>query len=264
MRHTNLPVTTRRSNAPTFTQFPLLYIRTFLAFIFDGELKNRMASSALRMARATGYMKQQSTRPQTLGYGLSDSPVGLLGWIYEKLVSGTDNYPWTDDEGTLSPLLQRPVLAVADGTPEVIEWISIYYFSRAGPAASTRIYYEMSGGGSWPIGLSPGWTSIPLGISYFPREAQFPKLCVVSVSVRQLIFFRVAEETQFPVLNTDYVITRWTGTIGNVVFESPQHDKGGHFAAFEVPEKLAGDLHKMFGKGGPAHGVVPGKDGYNA
>ena len=49
-----------------------------------------------------GYMRQQSTRPQTLGYGLSDSPVGLLGWIYEKLVAWTDKYPWTDDEGTLS------------------------------------------------------------------------------------------------------------------------------------------------------------------
>ena len=55
------------------------------------------------MASGMGYMKQQSTRPQTLGYGLSDSPVGLLGWIYEKLVTGTYEYPWTDDEGALLP-----------------------------------------------------------------------------------------------------------------------------------------------------------------
>jgi len=34
------------------------------------------------------------------------------------------------------------------------------------------------------------------------------------------------------------------------------HDKGGHFAAWEQPEALVGDLRKMFGKGGPAHGVV--------
>jgi hypothetical protein len=46
-----------------------------------------------------GYMVQQSTQPQTLGYGLADSPVGLLGWIYEKLLNWTDDYPWTDDEG---------------------------------------------------------------------------------------------------------------------------------------------------------------------
>jgi hypothetical protein len=44
-------------------------------------------------------MREQATRPQTLGYSLADSPVGLLAWIYEKLVEWTDGYPWTDDEG---------------------------------------------------------------------------------------------------------------------------------------------------------------------
>ena len=43
-----------------------------------------------------------------------------------------------------------------------------------------------------------------------------------------------------------------------------EHDTGGHFAAFEVPEKLAGDLRKMYGKGGPAYGVVPEKSGCDA
>ncbi len=47
-----------------------------------------------------GYFMQQSTQPQTLGYGLADSPAGLLGWIYEKLIKWTDDYPWTDDEGS--------------------------------------------------------------------------------------------------------------------------------------------------------------------
>ena len=46
-----------------------------------------------------GYFEEQSTKPQTLGYLLADSPVGLLAWIYEKLVGWTDNYPWTEDEG---------------------------------------------------------------------------------------------------------------------------------------------------------------------
>jgi microsomal epoxide hydrolase len=69
-------------------------------------------------------MKQQETRPQTLGYGLYDSPVGLLAWIYDKLHSWSDNYQWTDDE--------------------ILTWVSVYYLSRAGPTASTRIYYEAS------------------------------------------------------------------------------------------------------------------------
>lgn len=46
-----------------------------------------------------GYFMEQSTQPQTLGYNLADSPAGLLGWIFEKLVNWTDDYPWTDDEG---------------------------------------------------------------------------------------------------------------------------------------------------------------------
>ncbi|OTB07988.1 hypothetical protein M426DRAFT_317495 [Hypoxylon sp. CI-4A] len=45
-----------------------------------------------------GYNLEQSTKPQTLGYGLADSPVACLAWIYEKLHDWTDAYPWTDDE----------------------------------------------------------------------------------------------------------------------------------------------------------------------
>jgi len=40
----------------------------------------------------------QGSKPQSLAYGLWDSPVGLLAWIREKLDTWTDNYPWTDDE----------------------------------------------------------------------------------------------------------------------------------------------------------------------
>ena len=58
-----------------------------------------------------GYYAEQSTKPQTLGYSLADSPVGMLAWIYEKLVSWTDSYPWEDDEGIhlifLIPSIER-------------------------------------------------------------------------------------------------------------------------------------------------------------
>jgi hypothetical protein len=53
------------------------------------------------MSKGMGYMQLQSTQPQTLGYGLTDSPVGCLAWIYEKLVNWTDGYAWEDDEGIL-------------------------------------------------------------------------------------------------------------------------------------------------------------------
>jgi len=156
----------------------------------------------------SGYFKQQSTRPQTLGYSLADSPVGLLAWIYEKLVIWTDSYPWSDDE--------------------VLTWISIYWFSRSGPAASLRIYYEVVNSSGFHD-QSPAPT-IPMGCSLFPREiGRIPK--------------------------------SWYPSIGNVVFEA-EHDAGGHFAAYEKPEFLAGDLQKMFGKNGPAFGVVSGRNGF--
>ena len=49
----------------------------------------------------------------------------------------------------------------------VLTWISIYWFSRAGPAASVRIYYETRRSGER---LNPPRTKVPLGISYFPQE----------------------------------------------------------------------------------------------
>ena len=58
----------------------------------------------------------------------------------------------------------------------VLEWISIYWFSRSGPAASLRVYYEMSHGGTDQLNMAAGWTSVPLGVSYFPAEViKFPK-----------------------------------------------------------------------------------------
>ncbi|KAL1733245.1 Alpha/Beta hydrolase protein [Schizophyllum commune] len=148
-----------------------------------------------------------TAKPQTLGYALTDSPAGLLAWIYEKLVTWTDGYSWTDDE--------------------VLTWISIYWFSRAGPTSSFRIYYENLHVPAPQDEASP----IPLGFSFFPKE-----LIPTPKPLRDLL--------------------------GNVVFESAMHDKGGHFAAYEVPELLVGDIRKMFAKGGPAYGVVKGKDGY--
>ena len=50
-------------------------------------------------ATGAGYMQEQATKPQTLGYSLADSPAGILAWIYEKLIVWSDDYPWEDDEG---------------------------------------------------------------------------------------------------------------------------------------------------------------------
>ncbi|KAF8869907.1 Alpha/Beta hydrolase protein [Infundibulicybe gibba] len=159
------------------------------------------------MKTGRGYFAEQSTRPQTLGYSLADLPVGLLGWIYEKLVDWTDAYPWTDDEA--------------------LTWILIYWFSRAGPTASIRIYYEVTQEDN--VLYPTESTTIPLGFSYFPKELVIPP-------------------------------RKWIRD-PTLVFEA-DHDSGGHFAAYEKPKLLVDDLRKMFGKGSRTFGVVANKNGY--
>ncbi len=66
---------------------------------YDETSMKRLANMKRHRTKGTGYFIEQATKPQTIGYSLADSPVGLLSWIYEKLVSWTDEYPWTDDEG---------------------------------------------------------------------------------------------------------------------------------------------------------------------
>ncbi|KAI0078544.1 alpha/beta-hydrolase [Panus rudis PR-1116 ss-1] len=194
---------------PQFTREPWQYLKYLVTPLTQRE-KDGMTSAQRFQSTHFGFFVEQSTKPQTIGYSLADSPVGLLAWIYEKLVACTDNYPWTDDE--------------------VLEWISIYWFSKAGPTASLRIYYETARSGE--MSERTPWTNVPNGISRFPKDPlQVPR--------------------------------SWSRLLGNVVFDV-EHDRGGHFAAFEVPELLAGDLKKMFGVDGPAFGVVPGKSGYAA
>ncbi|KAL0573633.1 hypothetical protein V5O48_008329 [Marasmius crinis-equi] len=205
--HTNFP--SAGAFPPTLAQ-PLLYLRDLLTPRTAAE-KAGMERTNWFLTEGMGYNIEQSTQPQTLGYALADSPIGLLAWIYEKLHNWTDSYPWSDDE--------------------VLTWVSLYYFSRAGPAASLRIYYEATKAGDRirPASEKP---TIPMGVSHFPKE------------------LRRAPKT-------------WIMNVGNLVFAA-EHTSGGHFAAHERPQDLADDLRKMFGRGGAAYGVVPGKDGYSS
>jgi hypothetical protein len=134
----------------------------------------------------SGYMAEQATKPQTLGYCLADSPVGLLAWIYEKLVGWSDEYPWDDDEGDCIPFpFGFPLLLrVVTNFNPVLTWVSIFWFSRAGPAASLRIYFEVGHGDSKALMdafLLTESPSIPLGLSRFPKEIMVhPKRCASS------------------------------------------------------------------------------------
>jgi hypothetical protein len=130
----------------------------------------------------------------------------------------------------------------------VLTLVSIYWFSRAGPAASVRIYCELIGSGD-VLALGHQQVKVPVGLSFFPKE--------VGQSPRAFVFpFVLCWRSQ-----ASMWCCRFLRAEGNLVFES-EHASGGHFAAYEKPEALADDLRRMFGKGGPAAGVVPGRDGF--
>ena len=118
--HLNLVPSVPPSASSPFS-FALFLVRHVLGMYTSAE-KDGMERGINFQKSGMGYYHQQTTKPQTIGYSLADSPVGLLGWVYEKLHDWTDDYPWSDEE--------------------ICTWVSLLWFSRAGPAASVRIYYE--------------------------------------------------------------------------------------------------------------------------
>lgn len=134
----------------------------------------------------------------------------------------------------------------------VLTWVSIYWFSRAGPAASLRIYKESADSGDLSLNFGKPKDSpiIPLGYSMFPKE-------LVPLPKAYAYLTTPPNDNLMNSLNPG----SWARYTGNTVFEA-EHDKGGHFAAHEVPDLLVGDLRSMFGKGGPSFGVVNGRTGY--
>ena len=96
----------------------------------------------------SGYSKQQSTRPQSLGYGLADSPAGQAAWILEKF------WAWTDCNGNPENALTRD---------EMLDDVMLYWLPNAA-ASSARLYWESFN----KINYDP--VRIPVGCSVFPKE----------------------------------------------------------------------------------------------
>jgi hypothetical protein len=91
--HTNFA----NPNHPNARSDPALFLQTQQTPLTPAE-KAGYAHSKWFASEGTGYYAQQTTKPQTIGYSMADSPVGLLAWIYEKLHDWTDSYAWSDDE----------------------------------------------------------------------------------------------------------------------------------------------------------------------
>lgn len=122
---------------------------------------------AEHMKSGTGYSTQQSTRPQTLGYGLTDSPAGQCAWIAEKF------WAWTDCNGHPENALTKD---------EMLDNISVYWFT-ATATSSARLYWESFNTSH------RSEVSVPSGISVYPREIVRPSRRWAEKRYTNLIWF---------------------------------------------------------------------------
>ena len=114
--------------------------------------KRALAGAQYYQEWGAGYSKQQSTRPQTLGYALVDSPMGQAAWVIEKF------YEWTDCDG-------HPENAVS--REELLDNVMFYWLTASG-ASSARLYWESFGRAF--SGNGDNTVSLPAGCSIFPKE----------------------------------------------------------------------------------------------
>jgi microsomal epoxide hydrolase len=112
------------------------------------------------MQDGTGWQRIQSTRPQTLAYALTDSPVGQLAWIAEKYKEWTDSGKVPED---------------AVGRDHILTAVSIYWLT-ATAGSSAQLCYESgrltesvveTWGGPWPLAM-------PVAVASFPKDAVRP------------------------------------------------------------------------------------------
>ncbi|WP_103343193.1 epoxide hydrolase family protein [Amycolatopsis sp. CA-126428] len=97
------------------------------------------------------YAKQQATRPQTIGYSLVDSPVGLLAWILDKFAE------WSDTEDSPFETISRD---------RILDDVTLYWLTRTG-ASAARIYYESHNS------LDPELrVDVPSAITTYPRDIE--------------------------------------------------------------------------------------------
>jgi pimeloyl-ACP methyl ester carboxylesterase len=171
--------------------------------------QDRAAHKALATFRASGfgYFLEQSTRPQTIGYSLLDSPVGLAAWLLDH---DTDSY-------------YKISRAFVDGKPvgnltrgSIVDNITLYWLTGTG-ASAARWYWEFGQvlAAAGAAGKAPPAVSVPVGFTTFPGE--------IWAAPRSWV------ETVYPNL-----------TYFNEV------DRGGHFAAWEEPELFSAQVRAAF------------------
>jgi pimeloyl-ACP methyl ester carboxylesterase len=154
-----------------------------------------------------GYFLEQSTRPQTIGYALLDSPVALAAWMLDH---DTDSY-------------YKISRAFVDGEPvgnltrdHIVDNITLYWLTGTG-ASAARWYWDLGQAQAKALaaGQAPPEASLPVGFTTFPGEVFRAPRSWVEKSYPNLIHFN-------------------------------EVDKGGHFAAWEEPELFSTEVRAAF------------------
>jgi pimeloyl-ACP methyl ester carboxylesterase len=154
-----------------------------------------------------GYFLEQTTRPQTIGYALLDSPVALAAWLLDH---DTDSY-------------YKISRAFVDGEPvgnltrdNIVDNITLYWLTGTG-ASAARWYWELgrAQAAAQASGQAPPAVSVPVGFTTFPGEIFRAPRSWVEQSYPNLTYFNEA-------------------------------DRGGHFAAWEEPEHFAEEVRAAF------------------
>lgn len=144
---------------PAWYKAPLAMGRLMLnSYLYTKREKLGLENVQHYMKEGNGYFKQQSTRPQSLGFGLGDSPIGLLAWFVEKFHAWMDvaNYNMPDDE--------------------VLTFVMMHWMQGATPGLR---YYKAAYQESDPMNLETAFATYlatPLGVSSFPKEIALPPI----------------------------------------------------------------------------------------
>lgn len=173
------------------------------------EEKPRLERMKEYKKNGTAYLEIQSTRPQTIAYSLSDSPVGQLSWIVEKYKE------WTDADKEL------PEDAMS--IDQILTNVSLYWFNKLGGSTADMLYENMSMAFNW--GGDDGASD----------AGQWKPAKVKSAMT---MYGKQEDKTLLKKLMSI------TGEPDHYIF----HDRGGHFPAMEVPDLFVKDLREVFGQ----------------
>jgi pimeloyl-ACP methyl ester carboxylesterase len=168
----------------------------------------RVEAQRRKWADMKAYLDIMSTRPRTLAFSLTDSPAGQLGWIAQSFKE------WTAAGADLPEDAVDRDLLLAN--------VSVYWFTRSGASAARFIYETAHAAADWG-GAGDGEGS-PADAWEAPADA-----------VPQGLASFGGDDLLRKVLDPDHEMAHWT-----------EYDRGGHFAALEVPELLVADLRTFF------------------